>query len=307
MAKIEGYKLASILRNTRGVYPLTATEQALYYELAAIYNTKGTKYFYASSHELCGALLISPNTLKRAIDSLVAAGLILYSSGSSKRSVSAFSLATPSGTVAKSEADAEADFIKKGLTPAVSPSNFEADTDKKVSSIINSKLKGKLKDIPGVPPGESKPVKKSAPKKAEVQINKTEHWQKMVDLWFTFYKERFLNDPTFNGIAAKNLKLVLKRLQKITEDGGKIWDEAMAIKVFNRFLTLAFADKWLQDNFILNNLYSKFDSIINKANGSHQQSTQQTGSGKSAGANQLLNELSAELSGGTGFGIQSDD
>ncbi len=129
----------------------------------------------------------------------------------------------------------------------------------------------------------------------------------MVDLWFTFYKERFLNDPTFNGIAAKNLKLILKRLQKVTEDGGKIWDEAMAIKVFNRFLTLGFADRWLQDNFILNNLYSKFDSIINKKNGTHQQGTAKIATGKNAGANQLLNELSAEIGHGTGYGIPADD
>ncbi len=115
-------------------------------------------------------------------------------------------------------------------------------------------------------------------KKVEIKIEKTEHWPAMVDTWFTFYKKRYLIDPTFNGAAAKNLKLILQQLKK--RSTGQEWTQEYAAAVFNRFLQLAFDDQWLNTNFLLSNLYSKFDTIISKKNGNTK--TQKTGANVSA-------------------------
>ncbi|MDB5211566.1 MAG: hypothetical protein JWQ30_2393 [Sediminibacterium sp.] len=81
-----GYELSEKMRKTRRRYPLTATEQALYYELVAICNEdQWPDVFSCSNDELCNAVHVSENTLNIARLSLIQAGLIFYKSGKSKR------------------------------------------------------------------------------------------------------------------------------------------------------------------------------------------------------------------------------
>jgi len=92
------------------------------------------------------------------------------------------------------------------------------------------------------------------------------YWPEFVKTWFDFYKKYYLVDPTFNGAMAKNLKLIVERLKQLSEKSNLVWSEENAIRVFTKFLDNAFSDDWLKANFLLNNLYSKFDSIIQKSN-----------------------------------------
>lgn len=106
----------------------------------------------------------------------------------------------------------------------------------------------------------------------------TEHWKKTVDVWFTFYKSKFSIEPTFTGPAQKALKAVLSGLKKIADTKGDIWNEVNAEKYFTRFLTVAHADAWYQQNFLLPTLASKFDSIINtQINGKHTKKVESNG------------------------------
>ncbi|MBK7885499.1 MAG: hypothetical protein IPJ81_18170 [Chitinophagaceae bacterium] len=61
---------------------------------------------------------------------------------------------------------------------------------------------------------------------------------KIVDAWFSFYKKNYVIEPTFNGAAAKNLKLIVERLQKLADKAVPKyeWTEEYALKVTNHFL-----------------------------------------------------------------------
>ena len=71
-------------------------------------------------------------------------------------------------------------------------------------------------------------------------------------------------EPNFNGVQAKALKEINKRLKQLTEDAGMVYDLQKCLATFNRFLTLAYSDNWLRNNFQLSILYGKFDIIIAK-------------------------------------------
>ena len=108
---------------------------------------------------------------------------------------------------------------------------------------------------------------KAIVKKYEKQ-QKTEHWKEIVDGWFDFYTSKKGYQPTFTPRDSKALKEVIKNLKvKASEKGFLDWDKDYCLRVFNHFLNLAYSDNWLSENFLLPNLYSKFDSIITKANG----------------------------------------
>jgi len=115
---------------------------------------------------------------------------------------------------------------------------------------------------------ETKPIVADKPATVKKdQPEKVLYWKQIVETWFTFYKKYYLVEPTFNGASAKNLKLIIDRLKSLSEKSGYEWNEDYAIRVLTRFLDNAFSDNWLKDNFLLSNLYSKFDSIIQKSNG----------------------------------------
>src|SRR5436190_322981 len=94
---MDGYTLTNKMRKARREYPLTSTEQALYYELIAICNEGGwTEVFSCSCAELCCTLQITGNTLVKARMALINAGLISYKSGKSKRQFSIYSFLSTS-------------------------------------------------------------------------------------------------------------------------------------------------------------------------------------------------------------------
>jgi transcriptional accessory protein Tex/SPT6 len=110
-------------------------------------------------------------------------------------------------------------------------------------------------------------------KEYEKQIDKTEHWQDIVDFWFTFYKSKKKFEPTLLPRDTKALKGIVKTLKAKAESTTQIeWDKTYCLRVFEHFLNLAYTDNWLSENFLLPNLYSKIDSIISKNGKPKQQS-----------------------------------
>ena len=106
-------------------------------------------------------------------------------------------------------------------------------------------------------------LKSEAGKKKQRGKKKTEFWKILVDDWFQFYEEKFEAKPTFNPAAAKNLKSIITRLKKLSQNQKKEWTQDYARKVLKSFLNRAYSSTWLKENFLLNNLASKYDAIIN--------------------------------------------
>ena len=95
---MDGYSLTNKMRQARRRYRFTAVEQALFHELVAVCNGEDWReVFDCSNVELCQALNINKNTLIKARETLINAGLIYYLSGKSKRSVSSYSFTVPFG------------------------------------------------------------------------------------------------------------------------------------------------------------------------------------------------------------------
>lgn len=83
---MNSYQLMFKLRKVRADTYLTATDQALYYELLSICNEKGWKeVFDARSSVLCTSLNIWDKTLRKSRHNLAQAGLITFQSCKDKR------------------------------------------------------------------------------------------------------------------------------------------------------------------------------------------------------------------------------
>ncbi len=107
---MDGYTLAAQLRRTRRRYRLSATSQALYYELVAIANEEGwPDNFKCSNGELCSTLVITEKTLILARQELIQGDLVAYKSGKSKKTFSDYSFLTTVKFTASPTANATAD------------------------------------------------------------------------------------------------------------------------------------------------------------------------------------------------------
>lgn len=94
----------------------------------------------------------------------------------------------------------------------------------------------------------------------------TKFWKIYVNDWFVFYKKQFGANPTFKPADAKHLKFIVNQLEKISVSPEKPWTQEYALKVYHHFLNKAISDSWLKSNFLLTNLSTKFDSIVNNPN-----------------------------------------
>lgn len=142
------------------------------------------------------------------------------------------------------------------------------------------------------------PIKEPTKKKEAIEIK---HWKALVDVWFTFYKKQYLIEPTFNGVASKNFKEIINRLEKMPRPGPFEWSESYAVASLQKFLEKAYEDSWLQKNYLLQNLANQFDKIVTpKNNGTSTTSTIGKPTAQSKGAS--INDLQAlKRSTTTGF------
>lgn len=89
-----------------------------------------------------------------------------------------------------------------------------------------------------------------------------QYWPELVETYFNFCKEKFEEKPSFDGSAPRDLKIICESLKKRAEGAGVEWTELVAIERFLKFLTFAYQDRWLKENFILSNLNRQKDKIF---------------------------------------------
>jgi hypothetical protein len=87
-------------------------------------------------------------------------------------------------------------------------------------------------------------------------------WNEQVGIFFSFTKEKFHEQPSFDGSAPRDLKNILYALRKRAEDKGIEWTYEVATTRFRLFLEWAYMDKWLYDNWLLMNLNRQKDKIF---------------------------------------------
>lgn len=91
----------------------------------------------------------------------------------------------------------------------------------------------------------------------------TEHWQSIVETFFSFYEKNFEGEkPSFDGSAPRDLKAIAEVLKKRAELSNVVWTEQTAIIRLSLFLEAAYKIDWLRDNFLLFNLNRQKDKIF---------------------------------------------
>lgn len=88
------------------------------------------------------------------------------------------------------------------------------------------------------------------------------HWQDLTSLYFQFCKEKFNEIPSFDGSGPRDLKNIVQALRKRAEDKQVEWTHEVATTRFRHFLEYCYADRWLQDNFLLQNINRQKDKIF---------------------------------------------
>jgi len=249
-----GYELTKRLIKTRRRYVLSASAQALYHELGIICNEdEWPDIFTVSNDELCKALNISEKTLIDIRQSLIQAKLneeerlIYYQSGQSKKKFGSYSF-TVNFTANKGTNTTANKVVNAPANP---------------SDSIKTKKETKDNSGTNVPGTESKKQKKK--KQAPEYV--TPHWPALVAEWHRFNKEdeRLKCEVSFKDADPRNFKKIVDNLQKRAESKNIEWTEIEAVRRLNKFLQSALDDKWLPQNFLLNNLNNQFDKIIANA------------------------------------------
>lgn len=250
---------------TRRSKRITNLQADLYFFLLQESNARNWENpFQCPNGLVCSAIGISEKSLIDARNVLQQIGLISFENGVTKQKAPTYYLHDYCNKVSKS-------VSKQGSNQGGNQVSNNAVIEGTLLDKQNEKKKNETTS--------SAPQAEAVKKKDE----KTPYWKKLVDAWFDFYKKNFSIEPSFKGVDAKSLKDISERIRKASQKAGKQWTEDFAIASLKHFFTLAFSDEWLKRNFLLSNLASKFDSIIQKRNGNANSKTEQpTGSAVSS-------------------------
>lgn len=87
-------------------------------------------------------------------------------------------------------------------------------------------------------------------------------WNELVQVYFTFCRDKFNEPPSFDGSAPRDMKTIIASLKKRCEEKGIEWSLLEATVRWGKFLDFAFQDKWLKENFMLSNINRQKDKIF---------------------------------------------
>lgn len=101
-----------------------------------------------------------------------------------------------------------------------------------------------------------KEKKQKQPKKPEP------YWNDLVGVYFDFTKCKFNDVPSFDGSAPRDLKTLIQTLRKRAEEKNVEWTLEVATTRFRHFLEHAYLDRWLSENWLLQNINRQKDKIF---------------------------------------------
>ncbi len=142
----------------------------------------------------------------------------------------------------------------------------------------------KIPEAQTPPQPQAPKEKKVAPKKEKVEPA-TAHWRALVEEWFRFYAEKHEgNNPRFRKSDTAHFKEIIQALERRAIAKDVAWTEEVAVERLRYFLTHAYGRNWLQKHFLLPNLNSQFDAIVN----SKPEQQQPSGSGFRTGGGAVI-------------------
>lgn len=250
---------------------------ALYFYLLEVNNkTSWSVSFKRNNSKICADLGISYPTLNNSRNRLKQSGIIDFKTQNGNANVT-YTLKN---------------FLK--VTDEVTNEVTDEVTNEVGSRLFESKDKLKRKTKTNILSDAIAPEEKEP----------TKFWKSFVDIWFRRYDEVTGAKPTFNGASAKNLKSIIQRLEKLYYDkNSHEWEEVKALITFNKFLDNALKDDWLKSNFLLTNLSTQFDKIVNqpkdgKSNNNFGKNNSSSYVAANINSDNLVQELTEDLANG---------
>ena len=227
---------------------VSPTQAYLYFCLLQECNLRNwPKSFQCSNQLVCAILGITEKSLIEARKRLKEFGLIEFDPGITKTKSPTYYLLDNCNKVSNT------DSIQEGI-PTVIPTVISKG---KTGTYKNKQNINKTSLIPDV---------KSAPIKKNNKSRKVIYWEIFIETWERFYETKNTIKPTIDGPAAKALAAIVVGLEKIAEQKKIEWNEENAVRSFENFISKAYEDSWLKSHFLLKNLASQFDVIVNPLN-----------------------------------------
>lgn len=96
------------------------------------------------------------------------------------------------------------------------------------------------------------------------KIESEPFWSELVQTYFSFCRDNFNEDPSFDGSAPKDMKNIISSLRLRAEKSNIQWTADVAVLRWKKFLEFAVKDKWLSENFLLQNINRQKDKIFFK-------------------------------------------
>ena len=88
------------------------------------------------------------------------------------------------------------------------------------------------------------------------------YWNELVSVYFNFCREKFNEDPSFDGSSPRDMKSIVKSLRERAEKNNVEWNLVIAKNRFHSFLEFSFHDNWLSQNFLLSNINRQKQKIF---------------------------------------------
>jgi hypothetical protein len=110
---------------------------------------------------------------------------------------------------------------------------------------------------------ESK-LKETKEKKSKIEFaDKSAYYSIMTEVYFDFYQSIFNFKPTFSQVDGKMIKEIEAKIIDLSKQKNMEITENRVRASFYKILDFATKDKWLKENFLLKNINSQFNKIIN--------------------------------------------
>jgi hypothetical protein len=110
---------------------------------------------------------------------------------------------------------------------------------------------------------ESK-LKENKEKKSKIEFaDKSAYYSIMTEVYFDFYQSMFNFKPTFSQVDGKMIKEIEAKIIDLSKQKNMEITENRVRASFYKILDFATKDKWLKENFLLKNINSQFNKIIN--------------------------------------------
>lgn len=88
------------------------------------------------------------------------------------------------------------------------------------------------------------------------------YFKEMVELWFSYCREKFDETPSFTGSSPRDLKTILTSLRERAEKSEVQWTLEIATLRLKNFLDFAWGEKWLREHWLLSNINRQKDTIF---------------------------------------------